>query len=40
MKACYVRLPARLTVAECDLIAEAILRAAQEVMGNLRAFGT
>jgi dTDP-4-amino-4,6-dideoxygalactose transaminase len=40
MKACDVRLPARLTVAECDLIAEAILRAAQEVMGNLRAFGT
>lgn len=40
MKACDVRLPARLTLAECDLIAEALVRAAQDVMGNLRAFGT
>ena len=40
MKACDVRLPARLTLAECDLIAQALVRAAQDVMGNLRAFGT
>ena len=40
MKACDVRLPARLTLAECDLIAEALVRASQDVMGNLRAFGT
>lgn len=36
MKACDVRLPARLTLAECDMIAEALVRAAQDVMGNLR----
>ena len=40
MKACDVRLPALLTLAECDLIAEALVCAAQDVMGNLRAFGT
>ncbi len=39
MKACDVRLPARLSVAECDMIADALVRAAQDVMGNLRAYG-
>ncbi len=38
MKACDVRLPARLSLAECDMIADALVRAAQDVMGNVRAF--
>ena len=37
MKACDARLPARLQLPELDLIAEALIRAAQDVMGNLRA---
>ena len=40
MTACDVRLPARLTLAECDLVADALVGAAQEVKGNLRAYGT
>ncbi|SLN48031.1 DegT/DnrJ/EryC1/StrS family aminotransferase [Roseisalinus antarcticus] len=40
MKACDVRLPARLTPAECDLVAVALLDAAAEVMEEARAYGT
>ena len=40
MKACDARLPARLTLPEIDVIAEALIKAAQDVMGNHRAFGT
>ncbi len=40
MKACDARLPARLQLPELDLIADALVRAAQDVMGNLRAYGT
>ncbi|WP_319826311.1 DegT/DnrJ/EryC1/StrS family aminotransferase [Thalassovita sp.] len=40
MKACDARLPARLQLPELDLIADALIRAAQDVMGNLRAYGT
>ncbi|WP_373050537.1 DegT/DnrJ/EryC1/StrS family aminotransferase [Thalassovita aquimarina] len=40
MKACDARLPARLTLPELDVIAEALIKAAQDVMGNTRAFGT
>jgi dTDP-4-amino-4,6-dideoxygalactose transaminase len=37
MKACDTRLPARLQRADLDLIITALIRAAQDVMGNLRA---
>ncbi|SEL00608.1 dTDP-4-amino-4,6-dideoxygalactose transaminase [Roseovarius azorensis] len=40
MRACDTRLPARLTRTELDMIAEAILMAATDVMGNSRAYGT
>lgn len=40
MKACDARLPARLTLPEIDVIADALIKAAQDVMGNHRAFGT
>ena len=40
MKACDTRLPARLTVADLNLIAAAILGAAEDVMGQVRRFGT
>lgn len=40
MRACDVRLPARLTRAECDFIAEALIAAAETVMGTPRAYGT
>ncbi|WP_422029303.1 DegT/DnrJ/EryC1/StrS family aminotransferase [Roseovarius sp.] len=40
MKACDARLPARLTRAELDVIADALLLAAQDVMGEDRAYGT
>ena len=40
MKACDTRLPARLQLPELDLIADALVAAAQDVMGNLRAYGT
>lgn len=40
MSACDVRLPARLKTEELDVIAGALTGAAQDVMGNLRAFGT
>lgn len=39
MRACDVRLPARLTPAECDLIAGALLMAAEDVTAP-RAYGT
>ncbi|MFY0681330.1 MAG: aminotransferase class I/II-fold pyridoxal phosphate-dependent enzyme [Thalassovita sp.] len=39
MKACDTRLPARLTLPELDVIADALVKAAQDVMGNRRAFG-
>ena len=37
MKACDVRLPARLTLAECDLVAAALTRAADKVMTRAAA---
>ncbi|WP_090270308.1 DegT/DnrJ/EryC1/StrS family aminotransferase [Thalassovita taeanensis] len=40
MRACDTRLPARLKLPELDLIADALVKAAQDVMGNLRAYGT
>lgn len=40
MRACDVRLPARLTRAEHDFIADALVSAAEAVMGPLRAYGT
>ena len=40
MKACDVRLPARLKRNELDFIANALTDAADAVMGPLRAYGT
>ncbi|MFO7758142.1 MAG: aminotransferase class I/II-fold pyridoxal phosphate-dependent enzyme [Roseovarius sp.] len=40
MRACDVRLPARLTGAELDFIAEALIDAAEEAMTPRRAYGT
>ncbi|WP_127115276.1 DegT/DnrJ/EryC1/StrS family aminotransferase [Shimia sediminis] len=40
MKACDVRLPARLTREELDIIAGALTGAAEDVMGEARAYGT
>ena len=40
MKACDTRLPARLTTADLDLIADAITGAVAEVMAPARAYGT
>ena len=40
MKACDTRLPARLKKAELDLIAAAILGAAEDVMGEVKHYGT
>src|SRR6056297_3445988 len=40
MRACDVRLPARLTRDELDLVAEALTVAAGDVMGEARAYGT
>ncbi|WP_375691176.1 DegT/DnrJ/EryC1/StrS family aminotransferase [Pseudooceanicola sp. LIPI14-2-Ac024] len=39
-RACDTRLPARLTRAELDMIADAILGAAEDVMGDVARFGT
>ena len=39
-KACDVRLPARLTLEECDLVAQTLIAAADDVMGENRAYGT
>jgi len=40
MKACDVRLPARLTVSECDWVADALLEAVNAVMRVNRSYGT
>ncbi len=40
MRACDARLPARLTRPDLDLIVEALLQAATDVMGEARAYGT
>ncbi|MDQ2089224.1 DegT/DnrJ/EryC1/StrS family aminotransferase [Marimonas arenosa] len=40
MRACDVRLPARLTLAQCDQIADALTRAVEDVMAQARAYGT
>jgi len=40
MRACDVRLPARLTRAECSAIANVLILAAEDVMGQQRAYGT
>ncbi|MAU53811.1 MAG: aminotransferase [Roseovarius sp.] len=40
MRACDVRLPARLTRAECDMMADILLSAAAAVMEGQRAYGT
>ena len=40
MRACDTRLPARLTPADCDAVADALLAAASETMGPVRAYGT
>ncbi|WP_101065423.1 DegT/DnrJ/EryC1/StrS family aminotransferase [Roseovarius salinarum] len=40
MKACDARLPARLTRPELDTIADALIMAAEDVMGQPRAYGT
>ena len=40
MRACDVRLPARLTRPELDFIADALTTAAEAVMGERRAYGT
>jgi dTDP-4-amino-4,6-dideoxygalactose transaminase len=40
MKACDARLPARLTRPELDTIADALVMAAEDVMGAARAYGT
>ena len=40
MRACDVRLPARLTRDELDFVAEALTGAAGDVMGEARAYGT
>jgi len=40
MRACDTRLPARLTRPELDMIADALVGAAEDVMGAARAYGT
>ncbi|WP_342078761.1 aminotransferase class I/II-fold pyridoxal phosphate-dependent enzyme [Yoonia sp. SS1-5] len=40
MRACDVRLPARLSLAECDIIAAVILEAVSDVMTPPKAYGT
>lgn len=40
MRACDTRLPARLTRSDLDLITEALMLAAEDVMGQRRAYGT
>ncbi|MBW4972424.1 aminotransferase class I/II-fold pyridoxal phosphate-dependent enzyme [Roseovarius mucosus] len=40
MRACDTRLPARLTRPDLDLIADALVLAAEDVMGRSRAYGT
>jgi dTDP-4-amino-4,6-dideoxygalactose transaminase len=40
MRACDTRLPARLTLEQCDTVAEALIAAAEDVMGEMVAYGT
>ena len=40
MRACDTRLPARLTLADCDAVAGALMAAAEEVMQPHQAYGT
>ncbi len=40
MRACDTRLPARLTPEQCSLVAEALIAAAEDVMGQVQAYGT
>ncbi|SEF54011.1 dTDP-4-amino-4,6-dideoxygalactose transaminase [Thalassococcus halodurans] len=40
MRACDTRLPARLTLAECDEVAQALLTAAELATGPVQAYGT
>ncbi|WP_375173437.1 DegT/DnrJ/EryC1/StrS family aminotransferase [Pseudooceanicola sp.] len=40
MRACDTRLPARLTQAQCAVVADALVAAAEDVMGNIKAYGT
>lgn len=40
MRACDTRLPARLTLDQCDVVAEALVAAAEDVMGEVKAYGT
>lgn len=40
MRACDTRLPARLTIAECDAVAQVLISAAQQIMDPVRAYGT
>jgi len=40
MRACDARLPARLTRPELDMIVEAVLEAADDIMAPDRAYGT
>ncbi|NDV48124.1 MULTISPECIES: DegT/DnrJ/EryC1/StrS aminotransferase family protein [unclassified Salipiger] len=39
-RACDTRLPARLSLADCEAVAEVLIGAAESVMGPLRAYGT
>jgi hypothetical protein len=39
-RACDTRLPARLSLQDCDAVAAVLVEAAQRVMQPLRAFGT
>ncbi|MBD3678879.1 MAG: aminotransferase class I/II-fold pyridoxal phosphate-dependent enzyme [Rhodobacteraceae bacterium] len=39
-RACDARLPARLTPEDCDVIAQALIAAAEDVKGEARAYGT
>lgn len=40
MRACDTRLPARLTPEQCTTVAEALVAAAEDVMGDVKAYGT
>jgi hypothetical protein len=40
MRACDARLPARLTLPELDVVAEALTGAAEDVKGEVLAYGT
>lgn len=40
MRACDARLPARLTKSDLDFVISALIGAAQEIKGNMKAYGT